>query len=204
MPNIIPRNANSLDSVQLWESNHVRRRKEELIEAHLTELIDADVQKEGLEARKRFETPLPYHGDDPNYGRRTFIEQAKKSAEETFEAERKNYVSAREEQDKAMIIEIGKKLRYLVYVVDEEGKPQKLKIIQEAGYYLIHEGLEAGQSRPSMIQYVGDHDAERREQIRSLENRLLELRDFVPYYSDDTKKFYVDALDLANLEIISK
>jgi hypothetical protein len=200
--------------VELWEEHHMRRRINELTEAYLAELIDADMVNESREAKKRFLAwkegdgvvdPAPrYHPDDLNYGRRTFLEQAKKSAEETFEAERKNYVSAREERDKAMIVEIGKKLKWLVYVVDDEGKTQKLKIIQEAGHYIIRESRLAGQMMPCTLQYVGDHDTQRLEQITALRNRLLELRDFVPYYEDETQKLYAEALDLATLEIVGK
>jgi hypothetical protein len=195
---IVPRIG--LDYVQLWEPNHIRRRKEELVEAHLTELIDADVQREGLEARKRFETPLPYHGDDPNYGRRSFIEQAKKNAEETFEAERKNYVSAREEKDSAMILEIQRKLKYYVLELDQAGNPTKLKITQEAGHYRTPRGV----MMPCTLQYIEGHDPLTLEQITALRNRLLELKDFTSYYSDQTKKLYEDALDLATLEVVSK
>jgi hypothetical protein len=195
---IVPRTR--LDYVQLWEPNHVRIRKDELIEAHLTELIDADVQREGLEARKRFETPLPYHGDDLNYGRRTFLEQAKKNAEETFEAERKNYVSSREERDSAMILEIQRKLKYYVLELDQAGNPTKLKVTQEAGHYRTPRGT----MMPCTLQYIADHDPLTLEQITTLRSRLLELKDFTPYYSDETKKLYSDALDLATLEVIQK
>jgi hypothetical protein len=210
---IIPRNANSLDPVELWEEHHVRRRMNELTEAYLAELIDADMVDESREAKKAFlqwkhgdppVDPAPrYHGENPNYGRNKFLETAKKSAQETFEAERKNYVSAREQQDKAMIIEITKKLRF--YLVDDEGKPTKLKIIEEAGFYTIPIGREAGAMMPCTIQYVGgDHDTKRLEQIRSLQSRLLELKDFVAYYSEEIQNLYAESLDLATLEIVRK
>jgi hypothetical protein len=187
---------------------------DELTEAYLTELVEADVINESREAKKAFlqwkkgdppVDPAPrYHPSDPNYGRRTFLEQAKTNAQETFEQERKNYVSAREQQDMMMIIEIGKKSRWLVWVVDEEGKPTKLKIIEEAGFYKIPIGREAGQLMPCTLQYVGDHDTKRLEQIRTLQSRLLELRDFVPYYSEEIQNLYAEALDLATLETVRK
>jgi hypothetical protein len=214
LTNIVPRTANSLDPVKLWEENHVRRRMDELTEAYLAELTEADMIDETREAKKAFlqwkhgdppVDPAPrYHPENPNYGRNKFLEDAKKSAEETFQAERKNYVSAREQQDKAMLIEIAKKLRWLVWVVDEEGKTQKLRIIEEAGYYKIREGREAGQNIPCTVQFVGDHDTKRLEQIRSLQSRLLELKDFVAYYSEEIQKLYAESLDLATLEIVRK
>ena len=190
----------SLGCVELWDPRRYQTRHEELTQAFLAQLINEDMQREALEAKKRFEPVTPYHFENPYYGREKFIDQAKKLAEETIEQERKIYVDSRAERDKAMITEIARQLRFFVYGVNEKGEAEKLKIFVER----VTEPNHRGDYETHDIMYVGDRDFQRLNQINALKQRLGELSDFYPYYDEEVKALYDQAAELGSLEVVRK
>lgn len=195
-----PRGASSLDHTKCWDSGFVKTRLEELTRLFIAKFTHDDLLKMAMKAKRSFKPVPMYHPENPHYGRETFSEKARKKAEKVLEQERQNYVDGRAEKDKTVIVEIARKLRFMVWSVNEEGQPEKLKIIVERGSsphpkggVIIHD-----------VMYVADHDFVRFRQIIMLKNRLEQLRTYAPYYSKEIKKLYEEAMDLATLEVVRK
>jgi len=195
-----PRDSASLDYVKLWDSGCVKTRLEELTRAFIQKFTHAEVEKIARKARKAFKPVPAFELPKGKNLREVYGEKAKKKAEKVLEQERQNYVDARAEKDKNVIAEVKRKLRFMVWSVNEEGQPEKLKVIVERvttpnyrGDYHTHD-----------IQYVGDHDKERLRQINTQKHRLEQLRTYAPYYSKEIKKLYEEAEELATLEDVRK
>lgn len=151
-----------------------------------------------MKARKAFKPVPTFELPKGKNIREVYGEKARKKAEKVLEQERKNYVDARAEKDKNVMAEIKKKLWFMVWAVNEEGQPEKLKIITE------REVRPTDQGGTHDIQYVADHDFDRLRQIIMLKNRLEQFRPYVPYYPKEIKKLYEETVDLATLEYVHK
>lgn len=199
-----PRDGATLDYIQLWDHGCIRTRLNQLtqeimskLEHEFRENIRAKHFKEQIKQGKPL--PLP---KQPVFSQGEKVERfgakARKLAEKILEQERQNYVDFRSERDKPLIIEIHRKLRFLVWTVDEKGKPAKLQIIIER---VVRPSDQGGTHD---VQYVGDHDKERLRQINAMMQRLEQLSPYVPYYSKEIKKLYNEALYLGTLDVIRK
>ena len=192
-----PRDSASLDYAKCYDSGLIKTRRGQLIRGFMTQLELEDQQKareKHFKKELRLKKPLPtQHWTPLSQGERNdrYFEKAKKMAEKVLEQEKQNYVDARAERDKNIIEEIKRKLRFLVWTVDEEGKPMKIKVIEE-------------RLPNKTIQYVGEHNFERLHQINMLRNRLEQIRPLVPNLKKDIQKLYEEALDLACLEYVRK
>ncbi len=197
---ILPRSASSLDHVRLWDEGCVNTRLKELKALFMTKLEfdeQAKLRQEHFRKMLKLKKPLPRpQSRELSQGEKEerYGEKASELANEVFEQERQNYIDARSERDKNVIAEIARKLRFLVWTVDEEGKPTKLKVIVER---VVRPSDQGGTQD---IQYVGDRDFERLHQINALKLRLEQLRTYLPYYSEEIKKLHEEAVDLATLE----
>ena len=202
MREIQPRDAGSLGYIQVWDKGCIETRLKELIRLFMTELEFEEKDKlREKEFRKAIESKKPPKASQwkpLSQGERQdrYFGKARKLAEKILEQERQNYVDARAERDKKLIVEITRKLAFMVYGVNEEGKPTKLKVIVEKADIPDGRGGKRRQDR----QYVGDYDIERLRQINLLKDRLQQLRNFVTYYPQEIRKLYNEALDLVTLE----
>ena len=195
-----PRDASSLDYITLWDEGCVKTRRNQLVQGLISKLALEQTHREALQARKEFRT---YEGFKLPKGKNleeTFGEQARKEAEKILEQERKNYIDARAERDKSLIVEIARKMRFSTWIVNEKGDPEKLKVIVEHVTKKNHKG----DSITRDVQYVADHDFDRLRQINSLLDRLLQLRPYFPYYPEEIQKLYEEALELGTLEYVRK
>lgn len=203
---IQPRDGATLDYLMVFDEGCVQTRRNELIrelmpklEHEFREKLRAKHFKEQIKQGKPLPPPKqPIFSQGEKVER--FGEKARKLADEIIEQERQNYVDARAERDKHLIVEIHRKLRFLVWTVDEDGKPIKLKVIVET----VTEPDHRGDYHTHDIQYVGDHDRERLRQINSLTYRLGQLRPYFPYYSAEIKILYKETANLGTLEVVRK
>ena len=204
---IKPREGETLSYLQLWDSGVVKTRLKSLTQAFMThlefeeknKLRDAHFKK-AIKAKK---APKPLSWKALSQGERhdRYFEKAEKLAEKVLEKERQNYVDFRANRDKASITELIKRLRFLVWTVNEKGKPEKLKMIVE------REVRPTDQGGTRTLMYVGERfpDGERRlHQIYVMKNRLGELREYVPYYPKDVRKLYNEAVKISTLEYARK
>jgi hypothetical protein len=203
---LTPRGSESLDYVQTFDEGCLKTRCNELIQGFISKLEKEEHDKlreeEYRKALEEKKPPKPFHWRELSQGEKTerYFEKAEELAEKVIEQERQNYVDARTERDKKQLEAIMKRLRFLVFTVDEEEKPYKLKIIYEH----ILKRNSRGDWHKKTIQYVGDHDEERLHQINTMKNKLRELKDFVPYYPEEVKELYEEASELATLEVVRK
>ena len=195
-----PREANSLDYILCFDEGCRKTRLNELIQGFIAKLAQEQTRKEALQARKEFRTFEGFKLPKGKNISEVYGDKARKLAEKVLEQERHNFVDGRAEKDQNVIAEIKRKLQFMVWTIDEEGKPEKFKMIVERvtepnyrGDYVTHD-----------IQYVGDHDKERLQQINMLRNRLEQIRPLVPYFSKDIQKLWHEAMDLATLEYMRK
>ena len=131
MSNLTARNSASLDFIQVFDGGCVTTRRNELIQGFISKLTHDDLLRMAEKARRAYK-PVPMFKLPEGKNRwETYGEKATKLAEEVIEQERQNYVHARLDRDKNLIQAIAKSLRCLVWTVDEEGKPTKLKVVVE-------------------------------------------------------------------------
>jgi hypothetical protein len=200
MTELTPRDSGSLDYIQVFDEGCLNTRKNKLIQEFISELQHEDMLKMADKARREFK-PIPmFKLPDNKNATEVYGEKAKKLAEEVIEQERQNYVDARTEKDREKLEAIIKRLKFLVFAVNEEGKPEKLKVFVEQVTKTNYRGDWITQD----IQYVGDHDTKRLAQISDLKGMLFQLKDFVPYYPETVKRLYEEAINLATLEVIRK
>lgn len=187
-----PRDAGSLDYGTVFDEGITRTRLNELTQAFMAKLMKEDMEKMTDKARRAFK-PVPRFQlpQDKNI-EEVYGERARKLAEKIIEQERQNYVDARAERDKTLLVEIKRKLRSIVWTVDDKGKATKLKRIVER--------VAKGNRGICEVHYVGDHDFERLNQINRLKGRLNQLSSFIPYYPEEIKKLYNEARAVASLE----
>ena len=192
-----PREGKNLDML-IFDQGCNKTRLNDLTQRFIAKLQHDDLLKMADKARRDFK-PIPMFElpKDKNI-EQVYGAKARKLSEKVLEQERQNYVDARAEKDKNLIIEIIRKLRFYVWTVNEKGEPQKLKLIVER----VVRPTDQGGIHD--IQYVGDHDFERLRQINAMKNRLGQLSLFVPYYSEEVKKLYDEARELSDLEYFYK
>jgi hypothetical protein len=195
-----PRGASSLDYIQCFDEGCVKTRRNELIEGFIAELAHDDMLKTADKARRAFKPVQGFELPKDKNISEVYGDKARKLAEKVLEQERQNYVDGRAEKDQKVIEEIKRKLRFMVWTVNEEGQLEKLKIFVER----VTEPNYRGDYHTHDIQYVGDRDKERLRQISMLRDRLERFRAYVPYYSEEIKKLYEEAMDLASLEVVRK
>jgi hypothetical protein len=192
-----PRTGASLDYFRCFDEGCVKTRRNDLIRGFIAQLERADMLKMADKARRAFK-PIPMFKLPEDKNRwETYGEKATKLAEAVIEQEKQNYVDARVERDIELIKSVAKRLQYQVWIV-EDGKPVKLKMGIEKANVSDHKG---GWTRQDVL-YVGDHDTESLQQIFRLKHQLTKLKDFVPYYPDEVKEIYEEALSLADLEVV--
>lgn len=192
-----PRKGRTLDTL-IFDEGCAKTRVNELTQLFISKLQHDDLLKMVDKARRAFK-PIPtFKLPEGKNREEVYGERARKLAEKVVEQERQNYVDARAEKDKDMIVEITRMLRFMVWTVDEKGKPTKLKLIVER----IVRPTDQGGTHD--IQYVGDHDFGRLHKISSLKKRLWQLKQFVPYYSKEIKKLYNEATYMGSLEYFHK
>jgi hypothetical protein len=196
---ITPRQAWELNHVRLFDAGCVKTRLDELTALFVSEMATAEMQRLALKAKKRFETPQPYDLPLPKLYE-LFGEQARKQAQEVLEKERQGYVDSISSYILRILVQVCSQLRFMVYTVDENGKPCKVQRITEK----IMKPNYRGDWDFQQVEYVGDHDFERLQQIGLLLNRLEEFRDYMPYFNEDEKKAWDIAVGLSNLEVVVK
>ena len=203
---ILPRDGSTLDYIRLWDQGCVKTTLNErkAIFMHKLEVDEkAELRAKHFKKQLKLGKPLPplppvslAQGEkEKRYG-----EKARKLAEKILEQERQNYVDFRQERDKNLIIEILRKLRFLTWTVDAEGKPTKVKIIMDR----VTEPDHGGNWRAHDIHYIGDRTSNRLNQINSLKNRLAQLRAYAPYYSPQIRILYEEAVAMGSLEYVHK
>jgi len=197
MTSLKPRDGADLDYFRVFDEGVVTATRNALTEGFIVQLERADMLKMVDKARRAFK-PIPTFKLPEGKNRwETYGEKATKLAEEVLTQEKQNYVDARANQDLGLIKATAKRLQYLVWIV-EDGKPVKLKINIEKRSVGDHKGGHNLQD----VMYVGDHDTERLEQIFNVKHQLTKLKEFVPYYPDEVKKIYEEALSLGSLEVM--
>ena len=196
-----PRDSASLDYTKCFDNGCVKTRLNELIRGFIAKLALEQTHREALKAKKQFKT---YEGFKLPKGKNIeerFGEKARKMAEKVLEEEKKNYADSRAEKDKNIIEEIKRKLAFLVWTFDEEGKPTKLKVTVER----VTSPTDQGGVHDIMYCGVrGQEGFTRFRQIIMLRNRLEEIRALVPFFKKDIQKLYQEAIDLASLEYVRK
>jgi hypothetical protein len=160
-----------------------------------------DMEKMVDEQRRAFKTVTSYPLNEIDV-REKFGEQARKEALKILEEERKNYVEFKLPYIKNTLEQVIKRLRNLVYAVDEKGKPFKLQIIVEK----VQIVGSVGQGSPSMRDdvYVLDRDYERLNQIALVRGRVTEFEDYFPYMNEELTALYQTASSLGSLEYVTK
>jgi hypothetical protein len=140
------RKPETLDHTRLFDEGCVKSRLDELTKAFIAKFAHDEMLKMADKAKRAFK-PIPMY---PQYSESAlmekFGEQARKQALKILEQERQEYVNYHSERIKAILNKIIKRLRFLVYAIDEKGKPTKLKVIIEKvtepdfmGKYRTHE-----------------------------------------------------------------
>jgi len=194
-----PRSPDSLSHIQLFDKGAVNSRLRELTLAFIGQYATEKMRKICDQAKRNFE-PIPVCNWHQTELEEEFGEQAQKEAQEVLEKERQSYVDSLSDYIKRTLSQVIRQLRFLVWAVDENGKPYKLQ------HVIAKENTADGRGNWDYreVEYVGDHDFGRFEQIRLLNHRLAEFSDYVPYFNDELKKLWHDANDLATLEIVRK
>jgi len=193
---ISPRSAETLDHTRLWDEGCVKSFIEEttknLIEIYSLE----DMRAMAMKQKRAFQPVTPYPLSEVEV-RDKFYEKAKQEALKILEQERKNYVAFHSDRFKKIISQIIKQLQFLVYYVDENGKPQKGKIIVERKVVL--DDVAKGTWIERDMQYFEIYTAEgieRVNQISGVMARLNELSDYIAYGDIELQELYRQALDL--------
>jgi hypothetical protein len=159
-----------------------------------------DMEKMVDEQRRAFKIVTPYPLNEIDV-REKFGEQARKEALKILEEERKNYVNFKSEYIRNVLEQVIKRLRNLVYAVDENGKAFKLQMIIEKVPVV---GITGPYSSMRDDVYVLDHDYERLNQIALVRGRLGEFEDYFPYMNEELTALYQHASSLGSLECVRK
>ena len=194
-----PRDPRSLDHIRIFDEGCVRSRLQELTLLFISQHATEKMRKVTDQAKRKFQ-PLPVCDWSHSVLEEEYGEKALKEAQEVLETERRSYVDLMTPNIQRDLTRLIKQLRYLVYAVDEGGKPYKLQHIVETAVTPDHQGNWDLRETA----YVGEHDTERFHSIRLLNHRLAEFRHFVPYFNDELKGLWSTANDLATLEIVHK
>lgn len=193
------RSPHELNHVRIFDAGAVKSRLDELTATFVSELATDEMRKIADKAKKQFKTPPVCDWTLPQMVEK-HGEEARKEAQKVLEQERQAYVDSISENIKRHLTQIAKQLRYLVWSVDEDGKPFKFQVISEKAM----KADERGRWDFAQIQYVGDHDFERLRQIGLVSSRLDEFRDYAPYFSEELQKLWASCQDLAHLETVVK
>lgn len=194
-----PRDPCEVNHVRLFDAGAVKSRLDELTSAFVNQYAMEEMRKIADKAKRKFQ-PLPAYNLSLPELYEKYGEQAKKEAQKVLEQERQSYVDYMTDYIKRNLTQIAKQLRFMVWVVDERGRPYKLQRIIEKAMTADTRGKWDFRE----IQYVGDHDAERLNQISLLSSRLDEFRDYAPYFNEELKQLWETATELATLETIYK
>lgn len=195
------RKGRNLDHLRLFDEGCVKTRVDELTKAFISELALEEMRDIADRARRAFK-PIP---SAPRYSQQALIEkfgeEAERKAKEILLQERQNLVDARMEYIAKTLRQIIKQGRFLVYTVDEEDKPRKVKIYVEKMSQRDRLGKE---SILSDVLYIESYPSgvERLNQIWSLKTKLGRFRDYEPFLNDETYKLYHDASELLSLETV--
>ena len=196
-----PKDPDSLDPIRLFDKDCVRSRLLELKKAFIAEYLDKEMKTIVDKAKRNFE-PIPVFNWNSTEVELKYGKRAEEDALKVLETERKSYVDFTSETIRRDLNRITKRAHWLVMMVDPEtGQLCKVKHIIEkkampdggGTYWTLKE-----------VDYCGDGDQERFNQIRLLNHELAKFRDLVPYMNDELKKLWENAIDLVTLEIVRK
>jgi len=198
---IEPRPPENLSHTYLFDEGCVKTWLTETTNKLISLYAMDDMEKMVDEQRRAIKTVTQYPLNEIDV-REKFGEQARKEALKILEEERKNYVEFKSPYIKNVLEQVIKRLRNLVYAVDEKGKPFKLQIIIEK----VPFSGKGGEGSPSMRDdtYVLDHDYQRLEQIALVRGRLAELTDYVAYFNEELSELWKEASSLGSLEYVRK
>jgi len=195
-----PRSPDTLNHTVLFDDGCAKSRLEELTKLFIKKFELEEAEKIWDKAKRQFKTPPTFNYIEAEleimYGKR-----AREEAEKVLEAERQAYVSYLSDYIKTNLTRVSKQLRFMVYAINEKGEPYKLKIIVEKMFKALPKGDGYYECEE---EYVGEHDFDRLNQINLTRGRLNEFKDYEPYLSEELKKLWVEAQDLATLERVKK
>ena len=194
---IVIRAPETLNHTSLFSEDCVKSRLQELTAWFIEGFALDEMTKIVDKAKRKFE-PVPQYDFSQQQLTEKFGETARKQAEAMLEQERKAFVESRMENIKDKLSLVIRQLRSMVFVVDEEGKVSKLKIVIEK----VVEPSDRGGVHD--IQYVGERDFLRFEQIGRVRSQLGEFNEYVPYFSEEVQALWNQALELGNLETVRK
>jgi hypothetical protein len=194
------RSPETLGHAQLFDEGCTSSRLKELTQGFIGQYVKEDLKAWALEHKKAF-SEIPLYPLNEEEIQNKFYEKARGEALKILEEERKNYVDYLTSYIRTTLQSLIRRLRPLVYGIDEKGKSCKLKIIIERK---IVRDDERRTFEERDVQYVGDNETERYNQIVLLQSRLNEFPDYVPYMSQELRELYSEASNLANLEVVRK
>lgn len=157
-------------------------------------------QQKIVDKAKRAFKPIPIMTSSYTQLQEKFGDKARKKAFKVLEQERQNYVDAKSDYITNNLKLIIPQLKFLVFVIDEEGKARKGKIYFEK----ISKRDPSGNWRLVDVGYFENlqQGVERLAQIGLLRNKLGVFKDYVPYMDKATLALWREAQDLASLEMV--
>ena len=193
------RSGESLTHTEVFASGCVKSRLQDLCKLFIAKYNQEEQQKIIDKAKRAFK-PIPQDTSIFSEREHKFGPRARKKAFKVLEQERQNYVDHKSDYITKTLKLIIPQLRFLVYVVDEEGKARKAKIYIEK----MTKSDGRGYSRICDVCYLESfpQGIERLAQIGLLRTKLLDFKEYVPYMSNDTLELWREAQDLASLEMV--
>lgn len=193
------RSGETLDYTQVFDKGCVDSRLHELTMHFISEFAFDDMRARAKAQRLAGEPTTNYPLNQAETIEK-FTERAKVKALKTVEQERKNLVDYQTPYIKMVLERVLKRLRYMVYNVDEKGKVSKVKIVMEK----IAQADNRGQWETRDVQYVGNRDIERFESICRILEQASQFNGYVPYFNEEVSKLWKEVSELGNLEHIRK
>ena len=193
------RSGESLTHTAVFVNGCVKSRLGELYRLFIAKFTHEERQKIVDKAKRAFK-PIPQDTSIFSDLEEKFGDKARKRAFKVLEQERQNYVDFKSDYINRNLKCIIPQLRFLVFIVDEEGKPRKAKIYIEK----IMKSDGKGNSRLVDVCYIENiqQGVERLAQIGRVRNKLPDFKEYVPYMKKDTLKLWKEAQDLASLEML--
>ena len=193
------RSRESIDRMCAFEKGCVASRLQELTMQLIAEYTSEDVRKLAQEQRLAGNPVTMYPLGQAQIIEK-FGEKARAEAFRRVEQEKTSFVDHLTPYIKATIERNFKRLRWLVYDFDDNGKVFKVKVVTERIAQADHNGNWDSRD----VKYVGDRDVQRYEAICGILSQLSEFKEYAPYMSEELSKQWREISELGNLEEIRK